>query len=164
MVDRRPEFKNVVLHVCPDAEQAYQESIEEQAEKGLPPRLYAHTMHHPNTVCCSSMMVELSEENRQGIFIHEFGHLFCQRHPYYEGMDNPLDNYDDGDADYVVTEIFKVNLHYDDNEIEEVVLPIGSEPFDDDEGENEEVIIPEQMTLEEEEAIADAIDLEPEDE
>jgi len=126
-----PELNNIILHFCDDAEEIYRQSEEERKDEGKPPRVYAHVLHHPNTVCASMHMAELTAEQRQGIFVHEFGHLFCERYPYYEGTENPLDREEDGDADYAVTQIFKVNLHYDDDDIEYVVLPIGSEEVED---------------------------------
>jgi len=143
VVSQRPEFENVVLHFCDEATEIYRESAQEQAQRDKPPRTYAHTLHYPNTVCITPMAGELTSGQRQGIFIHEFGHLFCDRHPYYEGIDNPLDKMEDGDADYVVITVFGVHLHYgDEDEIQYIKLPIGSEPIppeDPDEKDIEEI-------------------------
>lgn len=120
-----PEFQTAALLFCEEADELYEESRAEQAEEGKPPRIYAHTLHHPETVCVTPLMTQLSEEQRQGIFIHEFGHLYAQAHP------DEYDANEDADADLVAVTVFGVNLHYDDDDIEYVVLPIGSEPVDE---------------------------------
>jgi len=139
VVAKFPEFSSIELLFCEDADQTYHESIEERYEEGEEePRTYSHVFHYPGKICVTTNMVELTDEQMQGVFIHEFGHLFAEMYPYYEGMDAELGD-DQGDADYVVTSIFGVNLHYgDEDELQYVVLPIGSEPLDDAELTEEE--------------------------
>lgn len=125
-----PELYKIKLKECPDCEKMYQESKTEQAKKGLPPRVYAHTYHFPETICYSKRMdTELSEEERQGILIHEFGHIYNKKHPddaslYKEDIEMW--------ADVIVFLRFKVVIDYNDREIEAVNLPLGSDEVSDD--------------------------------
>jgi hypothetical protein len=140
-----PEFQSVRLKVCPEADRYYEESIKEQAGEGKLPRVFAHTLHEDNTVCYTEKMdTELSEEQRMGIFIHEFGHLYIENHPFDfmdEERPGEVEN-DDINADIVVYEMFRVEMHYDDNDIEYVNLPLGCdtiESLDDDEDDEKSV-------------------------
>jgi len=135
-----PDFANIALFACDEADKMHEESATEQAEEGKPPRVYAHTGHFEDVVCYSTYMDgDLSEEQRQGIFIHEFGHLYAKRYPYNAETDEYFEWEEDSDADLVVVTIFEVNLHYDDDDIECVVLPIGSELIENTEASDEEV-------------------------
>ena len=139
IVAKFPDFANITLFACDEADEMYEESIVEQAEEGQPPRVYAHVGHFEDIVCYSPHMDKLSEEQRQGIFIHEFGHLYAKRYPYNAETDEYFEWEEDSDADLVVVTIFGVNLHYDDDDIECVVLPIGSELIDNTKVTDEEV-------------------------
>lgn len=134
IVNLVPELKDVKLEICPDAEEAYQESLQSRKEEGEDEaRVYAHTLHKPNVVCYTERMDnELTEEERQGILVHEFGHIYANRH---------LDEYEDDDciaADVCALEKFGVVLTYNDRDIEEAKLPLGSDIGDDDELTEEE--------------------------
>jgi len=133
LIGKQPKLKKVVLRFCDEADYLYENSKKEQAGEGKPPRVYAHALHYSNTICVTPLMAELSEEQRQGIIVHEFGHIYCGIHHKEYDAD------EDADADLVVITIFGVNLHYDDDDIESVVLPIGSEPIEDAELTDEEL-------------------------
>jgi len=143
LIQNFPEFLNVCLKVCPEADKYYEESKIEQAGEGKLPRVFSHTVHEDNTVCYTEKMdTELSEEQRVGIFIHEFGHLYIENHPFdfiSEEGTGEVEN-DDINADIVVYEMFKVEMHYNDNDIEYVNLPLGCdviESLDEDDEESE---------------------------
>ncbi len=38
-------------------------------------RQYAHTMHHPNTICLARAFYRLPSHHKLGILLHELGHL-----------------------------------------------------------------------------------------
>jgi hypothetical protein len=143
LIQNFPEFQTVRLKVCSEADKYYEESISEQVEEGKLPRVFSHTVHEDNTVCYTEKMDELSEEQRTGIFIHEFGHLYIENHPFDfvdEERPGEVEN-DDINADIVVYEMFKVEIHYDDNDIEFVNLPLGCdiiEELDEDDDEESE--------------------------
>jgi hypothetical protein len=139
VLEKFSEFQHTRLEPCQEADLFYEMSKAERSVEDKPPRTYAHTGHRQNVVCYTTKMDEdLIDEQMQGIFIHEFGHEFCKRHPEWEGEE--LDWEDEADADFVVTTLFEVNLHYgDDDEIQYVELPIGSEPVEEDDMTEEEI-------------------------
>lgn len=160
------EFGNVEMMFCPEAEMYYEMSVAEQMKQGKRGRVFAHVFHLPAAVCVSHPMAALSEEQRQGILIHEFGHLYAERHPepIYDigemGIDGgdiedyQMDPKDDADADLIVIEKFGVNMHYDEDDIEYVQLPLGSEEIPPDE----------ELTSEEMDAALETLDDEGEEE
>ena|ERR1035437_1406051 len=44
-------------------------------------RQYAHTFHHPNTICVARAFAELPENIREGLVAHELGHLLLWDKP-----------------------------------------------------------------------------------
>lgn len=143
-----PEFSDVRLQACEECEEMYIESLKKQSKKELPARTYAHTLHIPNVVCYTERMdTELSEAQRKGIFIHEFGHLFDERYPETAEM------YADGDdrevvADMISFAVFRVPIDYGDYDIQEVDLPL-REQVDDESA--EEILTPDEDDFEEDE-------------
>ena len=111
VVAKFPDFANITLFACDEAEEMFEESATEQAEEDKPPRVHAHVGHFEDVVCYTPHMDDLSEEQRQGIFIHEFGHLYAKRYPYNADTDEYFEWEEDSDADLVVVTIFGVNLH-----------------------------------------------------
>jgi hypothetical protein len=154
LVSNFPEFNNTTLESCPTADEYYEESkIEQEKEKKLP-RVYAHTLHKENVVCYTEKMdTDLSDEQRIGIMIHEFGHLLIENHPYdFTDEDTGEVQNDDMNADIVCYEMFGVEIHYDDNDIEYVNLPLGCDVIEQiDESDEESNIDKSEDMLEPEE-------------
>jgi len=109
--DLYPEMDNIKLHHCKDAEK----------DHGREWRVFAHMNHVDDAVCYSDAMEELSEEQRQGIFLHEFGHMLCELY-----KDEFPENSDD-DADGVILDEFDVQIFYDKRDVEIVLLPLEEE-------------------------------------
>lgn len=123
-----PEFGDIILKVCEDAEEIYQESKVDMAAEGKKPRVFAHTLHEDGVVCYTERMdTEISGENRIGIFLHEFGHLYVDSFPEdvtdeeFEAMDEDTVEVM---ADLAVKEFFGVEIKYDNNDIQFVNLPL----------------------------------------
>jgi len=53
------------VRMCEEAEDEHDGSM----------RQYAHTMHHPNTICLSKAYYRLPSHHKLGILLHELGHL-----------------------------------------------------------------------------------------
>ena len=53
------------VHICKEAEEEHDGNV----------RQYAHTMHHPNTICLSRAFYRLLSHHKLGILLHELGHL-----------------------------------------------------------------------------------------
>lgn len=106
-----PALRRIKLRHCMDVEREHEASW----------RQFAHSIHVNNSICYSYSMEELEEAQRQGIFMHEFGHIFCDKYPYL-WPDN-----EDEDADQVCEEEFGVPIFYDRESVEFVILPLGSE-------------------------------------
>ena len=104
-----PEFGNVILRHCEKCEKDHRKKW----------RGHAHSMHVKDAVCCCTAMEELSEEQRCGIFAHEFGHLYCGRHPKIYPKNT------DDNADKACDAQFGIIIYYDDDDLEVVDLPLG---------------------------------------
>lgn len=130
VVGKYPEFENISLEPCDECENDYQESKEERAEEGMEPRVFAHSLHKPFIICYNERMdEELSEAERQGILVHEFGHLYDVRHAEeLAGFDDP-----EMRADLIAFSKFRVPINYEDGrDIQTIELPIGSEEVNDE--------------------------------
>jgi len=112
--DLYPEFEDVMLQHCGKAE----------ADHKRKKRWYAHTNHVADVICICRAFENLGDEQRAGILMHEFGHLFCERFPRLYPKNN------DDNADAACENEFNIPIYYDDDDLEVVDLPLVAEDAD----------------------------------
>jgi len=88
-------------------------------------RIYMHTGHEKMTICASSSIELLDEENLIGLFLHEIGHIIHHEIPslYTGQLDEETIGYmEDGDdeviADMIIQKLFGIHIYYDYNKVQ----------------------------------------------
>jgi len=90
-------------------------------------RQYAHWGHRKNVVCVAHAIDGLPEANKNGIFLHEFGHVlddyFEPETEREEKVAAKLDEIEDDEdrADEIVSLLIKAKIDYDENNVQREV-------------------------------------------
>lgn len=90
-------------------------------------RQYAHWGHIKNTICVARAIDNLPDDNKRGIFLHEFGHVlddyFDPETNAEERMADRIDSIEDDEdrADEFVARLIKAKIEYDDDDVQREV-------------------------------------------
>ena len=71
------------------------------AEHAANRRQYAHTFHYPETICVADAFWQLPAKHRDGIILHEFGHLVAGPHASEREADEAAEEMTGGSIGYV---------------------------------------------------------------
>lgn len=86
-------------------------------------RVYSHVGCSKLTICVSSSIDLLPDENIKGILVHEIGHLIHINCPGTVDGIEILEDIDDDEiiADAIIDQVFGIHIYYDENKVQCVV-------------------------------------------